>query len=148
MMAQANSLSKSQSQTAAGLRLTIGRLAKVIRGHASAGLTPSQISAMATLEELGQIRISDLAGHEVVSAPVATRICSSLEDLGHIKRITDPQDKRACLVTLTKKGERSLQSLWEERTLGINARVQRLSKSEISILNSALPILDKLAKDA
>jgi DNA-binding MarR family transcriptional regulator len=139
-------LSKTQSHTAAELRLVIGRLIRSIRQHNAGGLTPSQVSALATIEESGPIRISDLATRESVGAPVATRVTTSLEDLGYIKRIQDSQDKRACLVELTTSGQKVLKNLWEERTAGINQRIQILTKSEIAILNAALPVLDKLAR--
>lgn len=145
--AAAAPLSKSQAQTAAELRLVIGRLIRSIRQHNASGLTPSQVSALATIEEFGPIRISDLASRESVGAPVATRVTTSLEELGYIKRILDSQDKRACLVELTSTGQKVLKNLWEERTVGINQRIQMLSKSEIAALNAALPVLDILAKD-
>jgi len=140
-------LTKLQSQTAVGLRLVIGRLARSLRTHGSAGLTPSQISALATIEEFGPIRISDLATRELVSAPVTTRVVTSLEDLGQVKRTQDSHDKRACLVELTGNGRKVLRSLREERTLGLNERIEKLSKSEVEILKHALPILEKLARD-
>ncbi len=147
MKAGAVLLSKSQSHTAAELRLVIGRLIRSIRQHNAGGLTPSQVSALATIEESGPIRISELASRESIGAPVATRVTASLEDLGYIKRIQDSQDKRACLVELTSSGHKVLKNLWEERTAGINQRIQMLSKAEIAALNAALPVLDKLAKD-
>lgn len=147
MKASTTPLSKSQSQTAAELRLVIGRLIRSIRRHNDGGLTPSQVSALATIEEFGPIRISDLASRESVGTPVATRVTTSLEDLGYIKRVQDSQDKRACLVELTSTGYKVLKNLWEERTVGINQKIQMLSKSEIAALNAALPVLDKLAKD-
>jgi DNA-binding MarR family transcriptional regulator len=139
-------LSKSQAQTAAELRLVIGRLIRSMRQHNAGGLTPSQVSALATIEEFGPIRISDLASRESVGAPVATRVTTSLEELGYLKRVLDPQDKRACLVELTSAGHKVLKNLWEERTVGINQRIQMLSKNEITALNAALPVLEKLAK--
>jgi DNA-binding MarR family transcriptional regulator len=141
-------LSKSQSHTAAELRLVIGRLIRSIRQHNAGGLTPSQVSALATIEESGPIRISDLATRESIGAPVATRVTTSLEDMGYIKRVHDSLDKRACLVELTPIGHKVLKNLWEERTAGINQRIQSLTKSEIVALNAALPVLDKLARVA
>ncbi len=140
-------LTRSQSQTAAELRLVIGRLIRSIRQHNSGGLTASQVSALATIEEFGPIRISDLATRESVGAPVATRLTTSLEDLGYVNRVVDSQDKRACLVELTQSGHKVLKNLWEQRTAGINQRIQLLSKPEMAILNAALPILDKLSKN-
>lgn len=139
-------LSRSQSQAAADLRLAIGRLTRSIRQHNTGGLTPSQVSALAAIEEYGPVRISDLAAHESVGAPVATRVTTSLEDLGFIKRRNDPQDRRACLVELTTAGHKVLRNLREERTAGINQRIQLLSKSELATLSAAIPVLDKLAR--
>jgi DNA-binding MarR family transcriptional regulator len=147
MSTAAAPLSKSQAQTAAELRLVIGRLIRSMRQHNAGGLTPSQVSALATIEEFGPIRISDLALRESIGAPVATRVTTSLEELGYLKRVVDSQDKRACLVELTSAGHKVLKNLWEERTVGINQRIQMLSKSEIAALNAALPVLDKLAKN-
>ena len=147
MSSKDSQLSKSQAHTAAELRLVIGRLVRSIRQHNAGGLTPSQVSALATIEEFGPIRISDLASRESVGAPVATRVTTSLEELGHIKRVMDSQDKRACLVELTAKGHKVLKNLWEERTVGMNQRIQMLSKSEIAVLHAALPVLDKLSKN-
>ena len=141
-------LTRSQSQTAAELRLVIGRLIRSIRQHNAGGLTASQVSALATIEEFGPIRISDLATRESVGAPVATRLTTSLEELGFVSRVPDSQDKRACLVELNSTGQKVLKSLWEQRTMGINQRIQSLSKSEMKILNAALPILEKLSKDS
>ncbi|MFZ2226909.1 MAG: MarR family transcriptional regulator [Candidatus Nanopelagicaceae bacterium] len=141
-------LSKSQSHTVAWwLTLVNGRLTRSIRNHRAAGLTASQISAMATIEDLGPIRISELASRESIGAPVATRLTTSLEELGYIKRIQDANDKRACFVEITAAGHRVLRNLWESRVEGINERIQRLSKSEIEVLNAALPILEKLTKE-
>jgi DNA-binding MarR family transcriptional regulator len=50
-------------------------------------------------------------------------------------------------VALTPSGQKVLKNLWEERTAGINQRIQMLTKSEIAALNAALPVLDKLARD-
>lgn len=140
-------LSKSQAHTAAELRLVIGRLIRSIRQHNAGGLTPSQVSALATIEEFGPIRISDLASRESIGAPVATRVTASLEELNYIKRVQDSLDKRASLVELTSTGQKVLKNLWQERTIGLNQRIQMLSKSEIAALNAALPVLDKLAKE-
>jgi DNA-binding MarR family transcriptional regulator len=147
MSDKAELLSKSQAHTAADLRLVIGRLVRSMRQHNTSGLTPSQVSALVTIEEFGPIRISDLATRESIGAPVATRVIASLEDLKYIKRVQDSLDKRACLVELSTPGHKVLKNLREERTVGINQRIQMLSKSEIAALNAALPVLNKLAKD-
>ena len=135
------------SQAAARLRLVVARLARTIRQHGAAGLTPSQLSALATLEDVGPMRISTLAAHEVVGASAATRVVATLEELGYLTRADDPDDKRACVVELTPRGRRVLAELWDERAIGISARLEALSPSEWATLQRALSVLEKIARD-
>lgn len=135
------------SQTAARLRLIVTRLARAVRQHGAAGLTPSQISALATIESLGVIRISDLAARESLSAPVATRIVASIEEMGYLERIDDATDGRACLIRLTTKGQRVLKDLWNERTAGLTSRIEELSATDVALLRAALPVLEILAQE-
>lgn len=137
----------TDSQTGARLRLVVGRLARAVRQHGAAGLTPSQLSALATVESTGPIRISDLAARESISAPVATRVVASLEELGYLERINDATDRRACLIDLTESGRRVLKELWSERTAVLNSKIEKLSSSDAAVLKAALPVLETLARD-
>jgi DNA-binding MarR family transcriptional regulator len=139
--------SEQSLETAARLRLVLVRLARALRHQGSTALTPSQLSALATLEELEPLRISALAAVESVGAPVATRVVASLEELQLIERTNDPEDKRACLVELTDLGRQTLLTVWGERTVGLSSRMDRLTPSERSKLEAALPALEKIARD-
>jgi DNA-binding MarR family transcriptional regulator len=134
-------------ETAARLRLVLVRLARALRHQGSTALTPSQLSALATLEELGPLRISALAAVESTGAPVATRVVASLEELHLLERTGDPDDKRASLVELTELGRQTLLTVWGERTVGLSSRMDRLTASERSRLEAALPALEKIARD-
>jgi DNA-binding MarR family transcriptional regulator len=139
--------SEQSLETAARLRLVLVRLGRALRHQGSTALTPSQLSALASLEELGPLRISALATVESVGAPVATRVVGSLEDLQLLERTDDPDDKRACLVKLTDLGRHTLTTVWGERTVGLSSRIDRLSPSERSRLEAALPALEKIVRD-
>jgi DNA-binding MarR family transcriptional regulator len=138
---------RTDLQTAARLRLVVARLARAVRRHGAAGLTPSQLCALATIEEFRPIRLSDLAGHECVGASVATRVVATLEELGYVERIADASDGRACLIDLSDAGSHILQDLWDERTAGLHGRIERLSSADVALLNAALPVLEALAGD-
>ena len=140
--------SEQSLETAARLRLVLVRLARSLRLQGSTALTPSQLSALATLEELGPLRISALAMVESVGAPVATRVVASLEELGLLERTDDPDDKRACLVGLTDFGRETLGQVWGERTVGLSARMEALTPGERGKLEAALSALEKIARDS
>ncbi|HUX04616.1 MAG TPA: MarR family transcriptional regulator [Acidimicrobiales bacterium] len=136
------------AHTAARLQVVVSRLMRAIRFHGAAGLTPSQMSALAALNESGPVRISHLASRESVGAPAATRVVASLEEMGLVRRAEDPEDKRAWLVELSDQGRRTIEELWKERTVGLSARLATLSGAERDVLDEALPVLEKLARDS
>ena len=134
--------------TAARLRLVMFRLARAVRHQGTTALYPSQVSALASVDEFGPLRISALATLESVGAPVATRIVASLEELDLLKRTDDPDDKRASLVELSDHGRDVLAALWSERTIGLSSRLERLSPAERNRLELALPALEKLTRES
>jgi DNA-binding MarR family transcriptional regulator len=147
MTRQTRTRSRTDPQTAVRLRLVITRLARAVRQHGATGLTPSQLSALARIEDVGPLRISDLASRESVGAPVATRVVASLEELGYLERIEDATDRRACLIELTENGHDILKKLWGEGTAGLNSRIEKLNRTDIALLQAALPVLEILARD-
>jgi DNA-binding MarR family transcriptional regulator len=137
----------TDAETAARLRLVISRLARAVRQHAAAGLTPSQVSALATIEEFGPIRMSDLAGYELIGAPVATRVVSSLQELALVQKAHGSTDGRVSLIELSDAGRETLNELWNERAAGLTARIERLRPDQIAVLTAALPVLETLVRD-
>ena len=129
------------------LRLVLARLTRALRQQGSAGLTLSQISALSTVEQWGPLRMNSLARHEAVGASVATRMVASLEELGLVQRADDPDDRRASLVELSTRGRDLLDGLRLERTIGLSARLDRLSAKERERVVAVLPILEKMARD-
>jgi DNA-binding MarR family transcriptional regulator len=140
--------SEQSVDTAARLRMVMMRLARALRHSGTTALSPSQVSALASVDEYGPLRISALASLESVGAPVATRVVASLEELGLLTRTDDPDDKRASLVELSGHGRGVLAALWRERISGLSSRMERLTPAERSRLELALPALEKLARDS
>src|SRR5690348_9925823 len=89
------------AELAAEIRLLVGRLARRLRQEATAGLTPSQLSALASIERLGPLQLGDLARVESVAPPTLTRAIARLEEDGMVRRRPDPSDGRAVLVEAT-----------------------------------------------
>lgn len=138
---------RADAETAARLRLVVSRLARAIRQHGAAGLTPSQLSALAAIEEFGPLRTSELAAREVVGAPFVTRVVASLEALGYVDRVADPTDGRAHLIAITTAGRATIETLWNERTAGLTARIGKLDADQAARLDEALMTLELLVRD-
>lgn len=79
------------------LRRELGRAAT--REIASHGFT-----ALAAVRRLEPCRVSDIAQELHVDLSVASRQITALVDAGHVERQTDPDDRRAQLVSLTDDG--------------------------------------------
>lgn len=142
-----STLAPATAPTAARLRLVLVRLSRTLRREGGHGLSPSQISAMATIEDMGPMRISALAATEGLDPSVATRIVASLESQGLFERADDPEDKRACVVDLSAAGRATIASLWHERTVGLTARLESLSAKERHSIEAAMPALEKLLRE-
>jgi DNA-binding MarR family transcriptional regulator len=141
-------VARADAEAAARLRLVIARLARAIRQQATAGLTPSQLSALAALEERGAVRMSELAAAESVAASVATRVVDSLVKLGYVTRSADERDGRACLIELSPAGRRVLQEIWHARAAALTDRIAALPPADAAVLIAALPVLEALVHDA
>src|ERR687891_597030 len=98
--------SQEDTELATRLRLGIMRLARRLRQQAPEGITPSQLSALATLEGNGPLTLKDLAAAERVQPPTMTRIVAALEEAGLVVRSVDKKDRRCSNLKLTGDGTR------------------------------------------
>lgn len=127
------------------LRVAIARLSRWMRRHASAGLTPTQLSALATIERVGPLRLGELAAAERIAPSTLTRIVSSLEDSGCLSRCTVPGDARASTLGITEHGHEVLRRVREESTARLADSLTRLTPEQAAALAKALPALELLA---
>jgi DNA-binding MarR family transcriptional regulator len=101
-------------------------------------------SVLATLRDSGPRRITELAASEAIAQPSATTLVARLERDGLARREPDPDDARAVRVHLTDEGRERLGAMRAQRAADVDARLAALSPEERAVLESALPILDKL----
>ncbi|GAC1326270.1 MAG: MarR family transcriptional regulator [Thermoleophilaceae bacterium] len=130
----------------ASLRLVIGRLARQLRRHTVGGLTPSEYSALATLDRHGPVRPSDLSELEGVSAPTLSRIVARLEQRGCVTREGNSADRRSCLMAISDRGRETLSAVRRERTALLALSLGYLDEQERAALAAAMPALDQLAE--
>jgi DNA-binding MarR family transcriptional regulator len=128
------------------LRVALARLARRLRRHELAGLTPTQLAALATVGSSGPIRLGDLAAAEGIAPSTLTRLVTALEDSGYVRRDTDPSDARASTLAITPRGQEVLERIRSESTLVLAASLQMLTPSQRAALADALPVLEQLAE--
>jgi DNA-binding MarR family transcriptional regulator len=134
----------THAETAARLRVMIARLARQLRQHSPGGLTPSQWSALAMVDSHGPLRIGDLAEREGVSAPTATRVVASLEELTLLSRASDPSDRRTSYIALTDEGREKLESTRRTQSTQLVQRLSEMPAQDVRKLVELLPILESL----
>jgi DNA-binding MarR family transcriptional regulator len=89
-------------------------------------------------------RITELAAEERVTQPAITLLVNRLEERGWVKRVADPSDGRAVLVSLTPVGEEVFERLRAEYRALLHEEMATLDDSEVETLAAAVEILDRL----
>jgi len=130
------------------LRVALARLSRRLRRHELAGLTPTQLAALATIGKTGPMRLGDLAAAEGIAPSTLTRLVTALEDSGYVRRCADPSDARASTLTITAHGQDALERIRSETTLMLTASLELLTPEQRSALAAALPVLEQLAEAA
>jgi DNA-binding MarR family transcriptional regulator len=74
-------------------------------------LTYQQYNVLRIIHAEGRVGQAEIARRLLVSAPVVTRLASSLVDAGLVERRRDPADRRAVRLTLTPSGRRRVTSM-------------------------------------
>jgi DNA-binding MarR family transcriptional regulator len=127
------------------LRVALARLSRRLRRHELAGLTPTELAALATIGKTGPMRLGDLAAAEGIAPSTLTRLVTVLEEAGYVRRCADPSDARASTLTITAHGQDALERIRTETTLMLTASLELLTPEQRSALAAALPVLEQLA---
>jgi DNA-binding MarR family transcriptional regulator len=135
------------AEIAARLRLSATRLARQLRQKADAGLTPSQLSALAVISHHEPLTLGELAEHERVAPPSVTKIVAKLESEGLVTRTPDPTDRRVANVATTAAGSALIAESRRRKTAWLTARIQDLTPDQQARLAAALDVLDEITTD-
>lgn len=129
---------------ASRLRLSATRLARRLRQESSAGLSPSQLSALAVIANHGPMTLGALAEQERVAPPSITKVVSKLESDGLVTRTSCPDDRRVCRVAVSPEGAALLDETRRRKTAWLTARISELDPESQRRLADALDVLDEL----
>jgi DNA-binding MarR family transcriptional regulator len=108
-----------------------------MRALAPWDITPSHARALRVLTRHGEIRLSELSDHLRIAPRTATEVVDALQERGFVQRQTDPDDRRATLVSLTDEGKRvsdairSTRAAEAERVFGALSAADRAHLSRI-----------------
>jgi DNA-binding MarR family transcriptional regulator len=128
------------------LRVAIARVSRRLRRHELAGLTPTQLSALATVERAGPLRLGDVAAAEKIAPSTLTRLVTALEEQGYVERSPVPGDARASTLAVTAEGHAILERIRQESTILLADSLQTLTADQLTALAAALPALEQIAE--
>lgn len=136
--------SPSPATLAGRLQLVLARTARRLRQEAGADLSPSLSSALASIDRHGPVTPSDVAAHERVQRPTATRVIGRLEELGLVDRAPDPSDRRSSLLSASPEGRALLRRLRTRKSQYLALRLAGLDAGELETLDRAAAILERM----
>lgn len=118
-----------------------------MRQEAGSELGPSAVSALATLERAGPLTPSEVAKHERIQRPTATRILARLAEEGLVTRAADPTDGRCSIVTVTVEGSALLKRLRRRKNAYLARRMRELPDADVAALDRAAEVLERLLEE-
>ena len=136
------------AELAARLRLTVTRLARLMRQQTDTGLSPTLLASLATVESCGPLTLGELATREQVAPPTITKAVSGLEEQGLVVRRVDPDDRRVVRVEVTAEGRRLLESARTRKNAWLARRLRGLDPADLERLTAALDALERLTAAA
>ena len=131
--------------SAGRLRLAMAGLSRRLRKDWPDELTPSRVTALATVAAGEPLAVGELAKRMAVSTPTVSHIVDALDKQGLIARLPDPHDRRICRLTTSDAGAELLEDLSRRATGLLADRIHQLPPAQQSALEAALPALEALA---
>jgi len=108
---------------------------------------PVSVAQSAVLSRLrgGPQTVGELAAAEGVRAPSMTQILNRMEEAGWVARSEGPV--RGRMVQITDAGRAVAAAVRQERLARLAKRCDGLSADDLAVLESALPVLDRIFGD-
>jgi DNA-binding MarR family transcriptional regulator len=128
----------------AALSQAVHRLSRRLRKRADLHLTPSQISALTTVERHGELRLGELARLEQIGKSSMTRLVFKLEEAGYLHRWVDPADGRVSMVSVTDQGTDVLRAARSRQQTYLLRQFEALDGTDQAALLAAVAALEKL----
>jgi DNA-binding MarR family transcriptional regulator len=115
------------NETAARLRRAVTRLNRRQRSSSLGGISPAQASMLASIDNLKNPSLGDLAIAEQVQPPSVTRMARTMAAAGLITCSADLEDRRCTRVRLTPLGRKEVAAIRRRKTEFLERKLQSLS---------------------
>jgi DNA-binding MarR family transcriptional regulator len=139
---------RSDTPVAPRLRLAVTRLARRLRQQADLpGVSPTQVSALATIEREGPITLGELAALEGVQPPTISAAVGRLEEQDLVHRTVDPQDRRVHRVEISAAGRRLLERSRSRKNAYLERRLRALSTEDRATIERAADLLEAILRE-
>ena len=132
----------------ADLLSVVARLNRLATQRGQLPLPGAQARLLATIQELGEARICELAAVDHSSQPTMTTQVRRLEDAGLVTRKNDPGDARAVLIAITPAGIETLDRVHIERAMAVDPLLTHLTGDERRTLTDAVEVLRRVLDNA
>jgi DNA-binding MarR family transcriptional regulator len=110
-------------------------------------LTYQQYNVLRMIDTQGSQPQAEVARRLMVTAPVVTRLASTLVDAGLVERRPDPGDKRAVLLSLTPTGRRRARAMRRDLLDAAHELLEPLPGDRRAAVAAALEELQVLLPD-
>jgi DNA-binding MarR family transcriptional regulator len=138
---------RNDAELVSRLRLATMRLARRLRQQAEPGVSPSLLSALASIERRQPVTLGELSQAERVQPPTMTKIAARLEDMGLVARTPDERDKRIVRLALTSEGVRFIARNRSRKNAYLARRLRKLEADDIATLQAAVEVIEKLLEE-
>src|ERR1700729_2271713 len=136
-MEQAGAKRSSQlDEIAEALPQRSSALSRLFLTRSSVCVSRTEVGVLRSLKAHPR-RITELAAEERVTQPAITLLVNRLEQRGWVKRVADPSDGRAVLVSLTRVGEEVFEQLRAEYRELLHEEMATLDDDDVETLGGA-----------
>jgi DNA-binding MarR family transcriptional regulator len=109
-------------------------------------MTRTQQWVLGTVDSRGPLGLRELAELERLNPTMLSRIVGKLTDAGLVRRLRDPDDRRAAHVEATPEGTQLNERRRHERSALFARRLAEIPPQDADTLLAALPAVEALAQ--